>query len=243
MTPVLPALVAFATSRRAIATDTRDDGISKTQANAFDTRTFATPPGRKPHACVTGIGDANHLTHHPKSKFAMPLVKTAECADGESAETTMSYSFQRGAGYRYGDFDFRITREHALAIAAGRDIRLRHPVDGGTPDVALSSGSKFAIVRLQRITVRHRDWTDDSAVNTRVARADGRHFQFGRADAGDRATLLTDRKERAAIRHRRWHLAQRHRWMLSLCKDATIRRRHMLRGAVTAPGAAFACRA
>jgi len=130
----------------------------------------------------------------------MPLVKTAERADGESAKTTMSYSFRRGASYRPGDFDFRITCEHALAIAAGRYIRLRCLLDGGTLDVAFSSDSEFAIVRLQRITVRHRDKPDDSAVNT--PGADGRHFRLGRADAGDRATLLTDRKKRAAIRHR-----------------------------------------
>ena len=91
-----------------------------------------------------------------------------------------------------------------MAEDTGKEIRLGCGVDcdGGGIGVALSKDDKSAIVRLERITVWRRNKPDDDAADALHAGADDKIFRLDRADAGECAELVTDRKELAALRHK-----------------------------------------
>ncbi|MGJ4943181.1 hypothetical protein ACQR1W_21565 [Bradyrhizobium sp. HKCCYLS1011] len=192
-----------------------DETISKSQADAFDVRVFAKPPGRKAYACFMRHYDADHLARHPKQKVAaMQLLITAEIADRDSA---LAYSFRLGINDRDrpGDFDSSGACDHALAENAHHEIRDSCPMDceGGGIEVALSKDDKSAIVRLARITMWQRDNKPDTAKpdiakpnseasDALVAGSDDKIFLLDRTDPSDCAGLVTDRKELAALRHK-----------------------------------------
>ena len=181
-----------------------EHGIDKAKADAFDVRMFARPVGNKALACFVRRYDAAHLARHPKQKVgAMKLLVTAEIPDGEK---DLSYSFRLGVKYRHrgGDFDSSGYCNHALAEGSGDEIRLGCGVDceGGGIDVALSRDDRSAIVRLERIRIWQNNNPDDEAEEALVAGADDRIFRLDRADSRECASLLTDRKELAALRHK-----------------------------------------
>ena len=147
--------------------------------------------------------DPDHLARHPKQKVAaMKLLMTAEHPPGEE----MNYSFRLGVNYRHrpGNFDSSGFCNHALAEDRGAEIRFDCAVDceGGGINVALSKDDKSAIVRLQAITVWQNNKPDHEAGEALTAGADDKIFRLDRTDARDCASLVTDRKELAAIRHK-----------------------------------------
>jgi len=91
---------------------------------------------------------------------------------------------------------------HAIAEDQGHEIRFACAVDreGGGIDVALSKDDKSAIVRLERIRI----WLNNKPTTTpRKRRLPARtRSRLDRADTGECAFLVTDRKELAAIRHK-----------------------------------------
>jgi hypothetical protein len=179
------------------------DAIDKAKAGAFDARVFAGGPGRMAYACFVRAYDADHLARHPKQKVAaMKLLMSAEHPPGEE----MNYSFRLGVNYRHrpGDFDSSGFCNHALAEDHGAEIRFDCAVDceGGGINVALSKDDKSAIVRLQAITVWQNNRPDEEAREALTAGADDKIFRLDRTDARDCASLVTDRKELAAIRHK-----------------------------------------
>jgi hypothetical protein len=179
------------------------DAIDKAKAGAFDARVFASDPDKTAYACFVRAYDADHLARHPKQKVAaMKLLMTAEHPPGEE----MNYSFRLGVNYRHrpGNFDSSGFCNHALAEDRGAEIRFDCAVDceGGGINVALSKDDKSAIVRLQAITVWQNNKVDDEAGEALTAGADDKIFRLDRTDARDCASLVTDRKELAAIRHK-----------------------------------------
>jgi len=60
----------------------------------------------------------------------------------------------------------------------------------------------LAIIRLERITVWQRHKPDDDGTDALNAGADDKMFRLDRADAGECAELVSDRKELAALRHK-----------------------------------------
>ena len=179
------------------------DAIDKAKAGAFDARVFAGGPGRMAYACFVRAYDADHLARHPKQKVtAMKLLMSAEHPPGEE----MNYSFRLGVNYRHrpGDFDSSGFCNHALAEDHGAEIRFDCAVDceGGGINVALSKDDKSAIVRLQAITVWQNNRADEEAREALTAGADDKIFRLDRTDARDCASLVTDRKELVAIRHK-----------------------------------------
>ncbi|WP_407148118.1 hypothetical protein [Bradyrhizobium sp. ORS 86] len=200
------SVVALAIAAYAGATLTvqAQEAVARAKAAAFDNKMFAGSPGAKGYACFVRQYDANHLTQHPQQKVsAMKLLVTAE----ERAEDkTLSYSFRLGIGYRHrtGNFDSSGYCNHAVATDAAGEVRLDCSVDceGGGINVALSKDDKSAIIRLQKIQVWNRDKPDAEAGDALVAGADDKVFRLDRADAGQCAELVTDRKELAALRHK-----------------------------------------
>ncbi len=199
----LPLFVTLAIAAL-IGTGHAEEGIDKAKADAFDARMFAASPGDKTYACFVRRYDADHLMRHPKQKVAaMKLLMTAEIAEGEK---NLSYSFRLGVKYRHrsGDFDSSGYCNHALAEDAGHEIRFGCGVDceGGGINVALSRDDKSAIVRLERIVVWQNNKPDEDAQEALLAGADDKIFRLDRADSRECASLVTDRKELAALRHK-----------------------------------------
>ena len=72
----------------------------------------------------------------------------------------------------------------------------------GLIGVALSKDDKSAIVRLARVRVWQNNKPDDDAEQSLVAGADDGIFRLDRTDNSECASLVADRKELAALRHK-----------------------------------------
>src|SRR6267154_750176 len=200
---VIMAVAAMAAASATVG-HAQEDGIDKAKAEAFDVRMFVTAPGKKEYACFVRRYDPDHLARHPKQKVsAMKLLVTAEIP---SDEKTLNYSFRLGVKYRHrsGDFDSSGFCNHVVAEDAGNEMRFGCGVDceGGGIDVALSKDDKSAIIRLERIRIWQNNKPDDEAEDSLVAGADDKIFRLDRSDTRECASLVTDRKELAAIRHK-----------------------------------------
>ncbi len=201
------SMVTFAIAILAASAATghaEDEGIDKAKADAFNVRMFAGPPGNKAYACFVRHYDPDHLARHPRQKVsAMKLLMTAEIP---SDEKTYNYSFRLGVKFRHrsGDFDSSGDCGHVVAEDAGNEIRFGCGVDcdGGGINVALLKDDKSAVIRLDRVTVWQRNKPDDDARDALFAGADDKIFRLDRTDANECASLVTDRKELAALRHK-----------------------------------------
>jgi len=201
---VLPLFLAalVGTARAGDGDDIRE--ASKAEAETFNTRMYAGAPGSKAYACFVRRYDAEHLARHPKQKVAaMKLLISAEL-DKEDKE--LHNSFRLGFRYRHrsGDFDSSGSCSHAVFTKNGTEVRLGCGVDceGGGIGVALSRDDKSAIVRLARVRVWQNNKPDDDAEQSLVAGADDGIFRLDRTDTSECASLVTDRKELAALRHK-----------------------------------------
>jgi hypothetical protein len=182
----------------------QEEGIDRAKAEAFDVRMFVKPPEKKAYACFVRRYDPDHLARHPKQKVsAMKLLVTAEIPPEEK---TINYSFRLGVKYRHrsGDFDSSGFCSHVVAEDAGNEMRFGCGVDcdGGGIGVALSKDDKSAIIRLERVRIWQNNKPDEEAGDSLVAGADDRIFRLDRIDTRECASLVTDRKELAAIRHK-----------------------------------------
>ncbi|MGY3407461.1 hypothetical protein ACVWZV_003574 [Bradyrhizobium sp. GM5.1] len=177
---------------------------SKAEAETFNARMYAGEPGNKAYACFVRRYDAEHLAHHPKQKVAsMKLLISAEM---DTEDKQFHNSFRLGFRYRHrsGDFDSSGSCHHAVFTKDGTEIRLGCGVDceGGGIGVALSKDDKSAIVRLARVRVWQNNKPDEDAELSLVAGADDGIFRLDRTDNKECASLVTDRKELAALRHK-----------------------------------------
>lgn len=181
------------------------EAIDKPRADAFDQRLFAGPLAPDTtYACFVRRYDAAHLAKHPKQKVAaMKLLVTAE---NPPDEKITNYSFPLGVKYRHrlGNFDSSGSCNHVIAENTGGEIRLGCGVDceGGGLQVALSKDDRSAIIRLERIRIWQNDKPDDEAEDELVAGADDNIFRLDRAPNQECASLVTDRKELAVLRHK-----------------------------------------
>jgi len=201
---ILPlVLAAFVGAARAgDGDDIREAG--KTEADSFDARMYAGAPGSKAYACFVRRYDAEHLARHPKQKVAaMKLLVSAEL---DREDKQLHNSFRLGFRYRHrsGDFDSSGSCSHVVFTKDGNEVRLGCGVDceGGGIGVALSKDDKSAIVRLERVRVWQNNKPDDEAEQSLVAGADDGIFRLDRTGIGECASLVTDREELAALRHK-----------------------------------------
>jgi hypothetical protein len=177
---------------------------SKAEVETFNARMYAGAPGNKAYACFVRRYDAEHLARHPKQKVAsMKLLISAEM---DTEDKQIHNSFRLGFRYRHrsGDFDSSGSCHHAVFTKGGTEIRLGCGVDceGGGIGVALSKDDKSAIVRLARVRVWQNNKPDEDAELSLVAGADDGIFRLDRTDNKECASLVTDRKELAALRHK-----------------------------------------
>lgn len=201
---VLPlVLAAFIGAVRADEADNIRE-TSQAEAETFNARMYAGPPGSNAYACFVRRYDAEHLARHPKQKVAsMKLLVSAE-TDAEDKQ--LHNSFRLGFKYRHrsGDFDTSGSCHHVVFVKENNEIRLGCGVDceGGGIGLALSNENKSAIVRLAQVRVWQNNRPDDDAEQSLVAGADDGIFRLDRTDTSECASLVTDRKELAALRHK-----------------------------------------
>src|ERR1700754_3205140 len=180
--------------------------IDRAKAAGFDKRLFAgaLAPPKTTYACFVRAYDSEHLAKHPKQKVAaMKLLVTAE---HPADEKVTNYSFRLGVKYRHrpGNFDSSGSCNHFIPEDAGDEIRLGCGVDceGGGLNVAVAKDDKSAIIRLERIRIWQNNKPDDEAEHSLVAGADDKIFRLDPACNRECASLVTDRKELAAIRRK-----------------------------------------
>jgi hypothetical protein len=179
--------------------------IDPAKGAAFDTRMFGAPVGKKAaYACFVRHYDEGHLRQHPLQKVAaMKLLVTAQDLPKEQSS---AYSFQLGIKYRNrkSAFDSSGYCRHTVAADDGDELRLGCGVecDGGGIEVALPKDNKSATVRLERVRVWRHNNPDPESGHDLVAGDDDNIFRLERADASECASLVTDRKVLAALRHK-----------------------------------------
>jgi hypothetical protein len=171
--------------------------------DTFASQMFGTGFGKeKSYACFVRTYDPGHLVRHPLQKVkAMKLLVTGE-TDPETRK--FGYSFRMGVGFRNrpGNFDSSgdcglggITESPAHRSVMGCSV----DCDGGGVSVEMTPDSKATLVRLERIRIWQNNKPDDEGLDLSGG-ADDRVFRLDRAKLETCRSLVTDRKELAAIR-------------------------------------------
>jgi hypothetical protein len=198
-------LLSLATSSPGHAEDGAEP-IDPAKVATFDTRMFGTPLSTKAaYACFVRRYDRGHLEQHPRQKMAeMKLLVKAQDLPKEQSS---AHSFQLGVKYRNRKtaYDSSGYCRHTVAAVDGDELRFGCGVecDGGGIEVALPKDNKSATVRLERVrTWRHSSNPDPESGKDLVAGDDDKMFRLERADTGECASLVTDRKVLAALRHK-----------------------------------------
>jgi hypothetical protein len=198
-------LLALSLAALVSGTASAQEEIDKAKAAAFDQRLFAGPLAPKmTYACFVRAYDAEHLARHPKQKVA--AMKLLVSAENPPDEKITNYSFRLGVKFRHraGQFDSSGSCGHVITEDAPGEIRLGCGVDceGGGIQTAISKDDKSAVVRLERVRIWQNNKPDDEAEHSLVAGADDKIFRLDRVDNKECASLVTDRKELAALRRK-----------------------------------------
>ena len=198
------AATAFA-GKAAVAEDSPDIAFAK--------RMFAgSAPQPKGYACFVRRYDAAHMAQHPQKVTVMKLLITAEMVPDDKV---LEYSFRLGVNFRDrpGDFDSSGDCGHAAvtkvpddadaAIPAGVDISCGVDCDGGGVTVSLANNDASLIVKpIDRIRIWKGKNPDESAATALNAGADDKVFRLDRTKLDECTSLVADRKELAAMRHK-----------------------------------------
>jgi hypothetical protein len=179
----------------------------------FAKRFFAGTIGKpKAYACFTRRYDAAHMAEHPLQKVTvMRLLITAEKT---LDDTYLDYSFRLGFNFRDqpGDFDSSGECGHAPPVrnadtdpmpAAGIDFPCDVDCDGGGISVNLANNDNSLIAKLDRIRIWKSTDPDGAAPRGLQGGADDKIFRLDRTSLDECKSLVTDRKELAAIRHKK----------------------------------------
>ena len=169
----------------------------------FPTKMFAgAVSNEKNYACFVRVYDSAHLRRHPLQKVKMmKLLVTGETAEDKQG---LSYSFRMGVAFakKPGNFDssgdcgFGPMAESTpgkTVMGCGVDC------DGGGVTVELKPDNEAALVRLERIRIWQNNKPDEDGLDLSGG-ADDKLFRLDRAKLGQCRSLITDRKELAAIR-------------------------------------------
>jgi hypothetical protein len=175
-------------------------------AAAFANRLFAKNLATiaKSYACFTRRYDADHLARHPQQKVSvMQLLITAETLPEDKA---LNYSFRLSLKFRNrrGNFNSSGDCGHPMASEiSGDKMQLGCAVDcdGGGISVELAHADKSTLIRLEHIRIWQNNKPDDEDLDLSGG-ADDRVFRLDRAKLDECRSLITDRKELAAMRHK-----------------------------------------
>jgi hypothetical protein len=158
----------------------------------------------KSYACFTRRYDAAHLAGHPRQKVSvMKLLITAETLPEDK---TLNYSFRLGLNFRdrRGNFDSSGDCGHPMASEISADkmhLGCGVDCDGGGISVELAHADKSTLIRLDSIRIWQNNQPDDEGFSLSGG-ADDRVFRLDRASLDECRSLIADRKELAALRHK-----------------------------------------
>jgi hypothetical protein len=170
----------------------------------FAKRAFAVDVSKqqKSYACFVRKYDAAHLAKHPLQKVsAMTLLLNAEM---DQEAQSFGYSFRLGVKFRDrpGDFDSSGSCGHA---EVNEDSKGKEQMgcgvdcDGGGIAVEIGKTDSTVLVRLDSIRIWRNNKPDEEGLNLSGG-ADDRVFRLDRAPLEMCRSLVTDRKELAAMR-------------------------------------------
>jgi hypothetical protein len=179
----------------------------------FAKRFFAGLAGQpKAYACFVRRYDEAHMAAHPQQKVTvMKLLVTSEKMEDDKY---LSYSFRLGVNFRDqpGDFDSSGDCGHAPPVRnadtdpmppAGIDFQCNVDCDGGGIAVNLANSDNALIVKLGRIRIWKSTDPDGGPTRSLQGGADDKIFRLDRTGLDECRSLVTDRKELAALRHKK----------------------------------------
>ena len=180
--------------------------IKPAEKAQFDARMFgkAPDPKAKTYACFVRRYDADHLARHPHQKVTgVKLLFTSETFE-ESTE--LDRNFRLGVTFRNkrGHYDSSGSCNffHPEDAADKSEIRYGCGVDcdGGGINIAMNNDDKSVLVRLERVRIWQNNKPDDEARDELVSGKDDAIFRLDRVPVEECRSLVTDRKELAALR-------------------------------------------
>jgi hypothetical protein len=172
----------------------------------FAKRVFADTMGNATaYACFARHYDAQHLAQHPLQKVS--VMKLLISAEHVPEGPKLSYSFRLGVNFRKrpGNFDSSGDCAHLTGEDAqpqGIDFGCGVDCDGGGINLNLAKDDASVIVKLESITIWKGKDRDDGAAMALEGGADDKMFRLDRASVDECASLATNRKELAAMRHK-----------------------------------------
>lgn len=179
----------------------------------FAKRFFAGNAGQpKAYACFVRRYDAAHMTEHPQQRVTvMKLLVTSEKMEDDKY---LTYSFRLGVNFRDqpGDFDSSGDCGHAPPVRAadtdamppaGIDFQCSVDCDGGGIAVNLANGDNSVILKLDRIRIWKTTDPDGGPLRSLQGGADDKIFRLDRTSLDECRSLVADRKELAAMRHKK----------------------------------------
>jgi hypothetical protein len=203
---VLLAIAAVALGGHSARADEQADGD-------FAKRFFAGLVSQpKAYACFARRYDDAHMAAHPQQKVTvMKLLVTSERMEDDKF---LTYSFRLGVNFRDqpGDFDSSGDCGHAPPVRgadtdpmppAGIDFQCDVDCDGGGIAVNLANGDNAVIVKLDRIRIWKSTDPDGAPTRSLQGGADDKIFRVDRTSLDECRSLVTDRKELAAMRHKK----------------------------------------
>ena len=157
------------------------------------------------YACFSRHYDAQHLAEHPLQKVS--IMKLLVSAERDAGDKKHAYSFRLGVNFRNrpGDFDSSGDCAHLTGDDAAKqkiDFGCGVDCDGGGISINLAQDNASVIVKLEAIRIWKGKDNDDDAATELKAGADDKVFRLDRANVNDCASLATNRKELAAMRHK-----------------------------------------
>jgi len=209
MTSVSPLITAFAA---ALAITIASAGVATAQSDEvkaeakveFDKRVFGREPAPKAntYACFVRRYDADHLARHPHQKVtSMKVLVTSEWFEENKS---LEHHFRLGVTFRNkrGTYDSSGSCRHFHPEEVPAETRLGCGVDcdGGGLNIAVGKDDKSVLVRLDRVRIWQNNKPDPEAGNELVAGKDDAIFRLDRTGLEECRSLVTDRKELAAMR-------------------------------------------
>ena len=157
------------------------------------------------YACFSRHYDAQHLAQHPLQKVS--VMRLLVSAERDPEDKTLKYSFRLGVNFRNrpGDFDSSGDCAHLTGDDAAKeknDFGCGVDCDGGGININLAQDNASVIVKLESIRIwKGKDYDEDAATSLQAG-ADDKVFRLDRTNMNDCASLATNRKELAAMRHK-----------------------------------------
>jgi hypothetical protein len=187
---------------------------------AFAKRVFSGgAPDPKAYACFVRRYDDAHLVAHPLQKVS--VMKLLVSTEKDPDFPVFQYAFRLGVNFRDrpGDFDSSGNCGHAPTIKdpdnpdippadrvaprpANIDFECDVDCDGGGVTVTLANSDNAVIIKLDRIRIWKGNSPDAKAAGALQAGDDDKVFRLDRTGISECTSLVADRKELAAMRHK-----------------------------------------